>query len=377
MLVSYAGFVGPSNKLRATVADNEITRNWFVEPIAPGTGPGGFQGYLKPTPGIQPFTVLSKGPLRQLWHQNGRTFAVAGNGFYEVFANHTNMLRGLVAVDSKPASISSNGSAGNQVFVVSGNYGYIFNLSTNTLTQIGDSEFPFPCTMGAFIDGYFLALKGRTNQFQWSALEDGLTWDGLDVAQLSQTSDFIQSITNVHGQLSILGTQTSVVWADTGGSSAFEPIPGSLGMQGSAGAWSAAVLDNTLCWVGSNEQGHAVVYRMNGYTPQRISTHAVETALQNCQRLSDVIAWTFQMDGHAFYCLYIPSADCQWVYDASTSLWFQWSIWNTTTLKFEPWVGRCHTFAFGKHLVGDRQSGAIYEMDPSIAQSQLVVMGAA
>lgn len=373
----YAGFIGPSNTLRSPIADCEVTRNWFYEPIAPGTGPGGVDGWLKPTPGIEPFVVLPKGPVRQLWSQDGRCFAVAGNGFYEVLPNHNYVTRGTVAADSRPASIASNGSAGHQVYIVSGNYGYTFDLTTNTLTQISDPDYPFPATMGAFIDGYFLALKGQSNQFQWSALEDGTTWDGLDVAQLSQSSDFIQSITPVHGQLWIHGTKTSVVWADTGGSSAFEPIPGSLGMQGSTAAWSAAVIDNTIFWMGGNDQGNAVVYKANGYTPVRISTHAVETALQGYARLSESIGWTFQLEGHAFYCLYIPDADAQWVYDAATGQWFQWSTWNTTKLVFQPWPARCHTFTFGMHLTGDIQSGAIYHMDPTIITSQLVVLGAA
>jgi len=375
--VNYPGFINGSNTLLSTAADNERTVNWFLEAIAPGTGPGGAQAYLRPTPGIEPFVVLGKGPVRQLFSQNGRAFAVAGNGLYEVFANHTSAYRGAVAVDSKPASICSNGSAGNQLFIVSGNRGYTYDLTTDVLTQIGDADFPFPATMGTFIDGYFLALKGGTNLFQWSALEDGTSWNGLDVAQLSQSSDFIQSISAVHGLLYLLGTQTAVIWGNTGGSSAFEPIQGSLGMQGSIAPWSAEVLDNTLFWLGGNERGHGVVYRFNGYTPERVSTHAVETAIASYGRITDAIGWTFQMDGHTFYCLYLPDAPVQWVYDVATQRWFEWAIWNPVTLRDEPWIARCHTFAFGQHLVGDRQSGAIYRMDPSIVTSELVIMGAA
>ena len=375
--MNYPGFINGSNTLFATVADAERSVNWFLEGIAPGAGPGGATAYLRPTPGIEPFVVLGKGPVRQLFFQNGRGFAVAGNGFYEVFANHTATYRGAVGNDSKPASICSNGSAGNQLFIVSGNHGYTYDLTTNVLAQITDTEFPYPATMGAFIDGYFIAMKGRTNLFQWSALEDGTSWNGLDIAQLSQSSDYIQSITAVHGLLYILGTQTSVIWGNTGGSSTFEPIQGSLGMQGSAAPWSAALLDNTLFWLGGNDVGDAVVYRFNGYTPERISTHAVETALGAYARIADAIGWSFQMDGHAFYCLYIPSAPVQWCFDVATQRWFEWAIWNPVTLTDEPWIARCHTFAWGQHLIGDRQSGAIYRMDPSIVNSELVIVGAA
>lgn len=373
--MNYPGFIGPSNTLRSPIADSERTVNWYYEPITPGSGPGGARGYLKPTPGIEPYVVLPKAPIRQLWSQDGHCYVVAGNGFYEITAGRTYVLRGLIAVDSRPVSISSNGSAGNQAYIVSGGFGYTYDLSTGVVTQISDPDYPNPATMGAFIDGYFLALKGRSNQFQWSALEDGTSWNGLDVAQLSQSSDYIQSITAVHGQLYILGSKTSVVWANTGGSSAFEPIPGSLGMQGSIAPWSATVLDNTLMWLGGNDQGACMVFRMNGYTPERVSTHAVESALQSYGRVSDAIGWTCQIDGHAIYVLYLPTADVQWAYDASTQFWFEWAVWNVDALRYEPWVARCHTFCYGQHLIGDRQSGAVYRMSPDIATSQLVVMG--
>lgn len=367
------GFIGPANPLRATVADVEVTRNWLIEPVDPGLG----DPYLRPTPGIEPFVVLADGPIRGEFSQDGRAFAVGSTGFYEVLATHTYIYRGAVALDSRPVRMSSNGSGGNQIGFSSGGYGYIFSLTANTLTQITDPEFPFPCSMMDFCDGYFLALKGGTNQFQWSSLEDGLTWNGLDVAQLSQSSDNLQSLNVVHGQVVLLGTKTSVVWTDTGGSSAFEPIPGSLGMQGSAAPWSAAVLDNTLFWVGGNDIGNGVVFRLDGYTPKRISTHAVESALQSCYRLSDVIAWTCEFDGHLIYALYIPSCEVQWCYDQATGSWFQWAYQDTILMRPVPFVARCHTFAFGQHLIGDRQSSAIYRMDPSICPSELVQMGAA
>ncbi len=373
--MKYAGFVNGSNTLASTTADCERTVNWYKEIIDPGTGPEDAKAYLAPTPGIEPFIALAQGPVRALFAQDGRVFAVGGAGFFEMFASHTAIYWGVVANDSRPASIFSNGSAGHQIGIVSGGYGYTFDLLTNTLSQITDSEFPLPCTMGAFVDGYMIALKGRSNEFSWSALDDFTDWDGLDFAQLSQSSDFIQSITAVHGQLYILGSKTSVVWADTGQSSAFEPIPGSLGMQGSIAPWSAAVLDNTLYWLGGNEQGSGVVYRMDGYSPKRVSTHAVEDKIQSYGRITDAIGYAFQQQGHAFYCLYIPSAPVQWWYDAATGDWLERMSWDSTALKEVPWVGRCHTFAFGQHFIGDRQSGAIYRMDPSIAESLYVIPG--
>lgn len=370
------GFCGGSNPLASMNVDSEITRNWFPESGRPGTPKA--DPWLAPVPGLRPFVVLGSGPVRGLFSQDGRAFAVAGNTFYEVFANHTATYRGRVAADSRPATMCSNGSGGFQIFITSGGLGYIYNLTTNTLTQITDSEFPFPCTMGAFCDGYFLALKGSSNQFQWSALEDGLTWNGLDVAQLSQSSDNIQTLIAVHGQIWLLGTNTSVVWTDTGGSSAFEPIPGSLMQQGTFAPFSAWAGDNALVWVGGNDQGKAVVYRGTGVgaVPQRVSTFAVEYALNNAPRLQDCIGWGYQENGHTFYALQVESMDTTWVYDIAMNAWHERSLWDPVAMKDIPDPVRCHTFCFGQHLVGDRQSAAIYAQDFNLATCEVVEMGA-
>jgi hypothetical protein len=36
-------------------------------------------------------------------------------------------------------------------------------------------------------------------------------------------------------------------------------------------------------------------------------------------------------------------------------------MWVPAQRRNYPYLGRCHVYAFGKHLVGDRQSGTIYE----------------
>ena len=370
------GFCGGSNTLASINVDSERTINWYPESSRPGVGKA--DPWLAPVPGLEPFTVLSSGPVRALFSQDGRAFAVGGTGFYEVFPNHTNTLRGRVALNSQPATICSNGSGGFQLFITSGGYGYIYDLSTDTLTQISDPEFPYPCTMGAYIDGYFVALKGSSNTFQWSALEDGLTWSGLDIAQPNQTSDNTLAMVAVHGQLWFLGSKASSVWADTGSTATFEPVAGSLMQQGTFAACSPWVGDNALFWVGGNDQGHAVVFRGTGVgaVPQRISTFAVEKALNDAPRLQDCIGWGYQENGHTFYCLLVPSLDTTWTFDVAMNTWHERAVWDTVSMRWLPDVARCHTFTFGQHLVGDRQSNAIYRQDVRLATCEVVEMGA-
>ncbi len=370
----YPGFINGSNPLASINVDSERSINWFPESTSPGTAKAPV--WLAPVPGMRPFVVLSNGPVRGLWNQNGRAFAVAGSYFYELFANHTAILRGAVANDNRPVWMASNGSAGHQVFFASGGFGFYFDLTTNIFAQILDADFPLPCTMMAFVNGYALALKASSNQFQWSALEDASAWDALDVAQLSQTSDNIQTLIPVHGNIWLLGQQTSVVWQDTGGTAVFEPIAGSLMQMGTRAAFSAWAGDNALFWVGGNDQGQAVVYRGTGVgaAPQRVSTFSVEYDLNNVERLTDTIGWGYQENGHTFYLLYVPSLNRTWTFDLSMNIWHWRTVWNPVLLDDEPDLGRCHTFAFGTHLVGDRQSGAVYEQSFQFANVESVVL---
>jgi hypothetical protein len=118
-----------------------------------------------------------------------------------------------------------------------------------------------------------------------------------------------------------------------------------------------------------------VAYRAQGYTPQRISTHAVEHAWAQYPRMDDTIAWSYQDKGHAFAAWYVPSAETTWTYDAATGVWHERALWDPTNLVWTPHLARCHAFAFDRHLVGDRQSPAVYVLDADLYTDGRVVLG--
>jgi hypothetical protein len=181
-------------------------------------------------------------------------------------------------MDSHSATISSNGSDGRQLFIVSNGDGFIFNLDTNLFTALDLAtapDFPRPCVMGAFVDGYFLALQAASDRFQISALENGLLWDPLDVALVSHTTGIVRALVPVHREVWLLGTATTTVWADIGDPDfPFAPIPGAFIEQGIGARFGWTQVDNSLVWMGQNDDGARMAYRAQGYTPQRISTHA-------------------------------------------------------------------------------------------------------
>jgi hypothetical protein len=355
------GFVGPSARERSLNFNAERCINLF--PAFGDSGSPKTRNKLLGTPGMRFFAHLNPGPIRALFHQDGRTFAVSGTTLWELLGTGRSINRGTVRADPWPATISSNGDAGEQLFITSGGLGYIYALDTDTLTLITDAAFPSPCAMGLFFDGYFIALNGETGFFHLSELQDGEEWNGLDFGAESQVSDRTIAMVRTHDTLWLFGSKHTAPWYNSGDASfPFRPVQGTLIEQGIAARFSIASLDNRLFWLGADDRGSGIVWAANGYTPVRVSTHAVEYAFSQVPTLANAIAWAYQDEGHLFYVLYLPSAETTWVYDVATNLWHERAMWDTDRMRWVPHLARCYCYAFGKHLVGDRASGAIYHL---------------
>jgi hypothetical protein len=143
------------------------------------------------------------------------------------------------------------------------------------------------------------------------------------------------------------------------------------------GIWapdSLVVCDNRVFWLGQSDRGVNTVYTAEGYNPQRISTHAIETYMDEQSRTEDAIAWTYQQQGHTFYMLYAPSWDKTVSYDLTTGQWHKRALWDSTLMRWFPHLGRCATFGFSHVLVGDRHSPAIYSLEPKVYTDGVVVI---
>jgi hypothetical protein len=371
------GFVGPSNVGASTTADPEETINLFLETVSPGTVKTA-NPYLRGTPGLRPWVNLPTAPVTAMFFSPAtldRAFAIAGDTLYEVFptnpATYVAYFPAMAPSVYLP-SICSNGTAGNQLFITCGGLGYIFNLNANTLTQITDPGFPSNVRMGEFMDGYFFALVTETRKFQISALEDGTTWDALDVAERSEASDDINALVRNHRVVCIIGRKTSEFWYDSGDPLfPFAPTSGEFMESGSVAPFSVRRLENTLFWLGQNDDGQGCVWVLDGLEPKIISTPAITALIQasgnvttdvSSHDLRLAVAWCYQEDTHRFYCLQVPG--CKWmlVYDLSTDRWHKRATWDSTAVDWTRGRPQCHMFFAGRHLVGDRLGGTIYEM---------------
>jgi hypothetical protein len=253
--------------------------------------------------------------------------------------------------------------------------GFTINIATvaitNSFNPLPNGTLLGPISFVAYVEGFFVALLSNSNQFQWSSPLDATTWDPLDTNKVSVFAGNVLSMFADHNELWFWGERQSQPYALTGSANTFDIIPGAFIEAGIFAPNSPVRLDNSIFWLGGDERGAGVVWRANGYTPQRVSNHAIEFALQGyltqygAAGLNNVVGYSYQDQGHGFYVLYFPTPSATWVYDVATGMWAQRGRWNAATGIFTAHNSQCHIFAFGKHLVGDWASGKIYNMNIS------------
>ena len=213
------------------------------------------------------------------------------------------------------------------------------------------------------IDNYFVYSRANSQQWAGSDLLSPIT-NPLSFGSKDGAPDNLVALIVDHREVYLMGQISSEVWADVGAQPfAFQRIPGTSTQHGIAAKNSLARLGNSFAYVSRNNRGQAQIMQMNGYMPQRISTHAVENTLVN-QDVSNAVAWTYQLEGHEIYVISFPSLELTWAYDATTTMWHKWMYWENDG-KFTRHRGNCAALFNGKVLVGDYENGKIYELSPT------------
>ena len=249
---------------------------------------------------------------------------------------------------------------------------YILNPVAQTVsseTMYQQQFIILPSTDGAFTggsvvdinDNYFIYNRPNSQQFAISDLLSPIT-RALSFASKFTSPDNLVSLIANNGQLYLLGEKSSEVWSDQGTFPvAYQRIPGSSTQEGIAAPYSVARLGSAFAYVSQNIRGLNQIVMMNGYTPQRISTHAVEQSLLD-QYTGDAIAYTYQLEGHEVYVVTFPTIDITWAYDFTTQLWHKW-LWVDANNEYHRHRSNCAAVFQGTVVVGDWENGNLYQLD--------------
>lgn len=350
-----AGVIGGSSQQASLPFNAERTVNLHIVVDKEGKKPAS----LYSRPGNSTFTTVGSGPGRGgFTATNGRAFSISGSELYEISSLGVGTLRGSLLTSFGDVTIAENGL---QLAICDEKDLYIFTYATNVFTRVVSANLPSAASV-VFLDGYFIVNRSFTSGiFQISAPYDGLIWAALDFATAESSPDSLLRVAAIFGQLWLFGDISIEPWNNTGNATfPFQRVNSSARLAVGVAAHATVMeLDNTAYWVGKDVNGSGIVYKADGFSPQRISTEAIELRIQAATDISSMKAMAYQEAGHVFYILTGGGMETALVYDVSTRLWVEWS-WLNSFGQYELPRANALFNAFGKTLALDRVSGKIY-----------------
>ena len=342
---------------------NNISQNTVITAL--GTGTGGIGTYTVSNSQTTASTTINSvaSPAIVTGAIAGTTLTVSAVTSGTLRIGQT--IEGTGVTDGTIIKAFGTGSGGTGTYTVSASQ----TVASTTIYAMNWTVLPAndgPFEGGGTVDitdNYFVYNKPNSQLWAASDLLSPIT-DPLSFASKDGSPDDLVSIIVDRREVYLLGEMSSEVWINSGAVPfPFTRIPGTSTQQGIAAQYSMSRMGNSFAYVSKNNRGEAMIVRMNGYFPERISTHAVETTLVN-QNVSDAIAWTYQLEGHEVYVVTFPSIGTNgltWAYDQTTSLWHKW-LYRNNQNEFERHRGNCCAFFNQQVLVGDYENGKIYQL---------------
>lgn len=303
------------------------------------------------TPGCVTWATCGDGPVRGMLVSKGVGYVVSGSGFYTVTDTGTVTLRGSLESASGPVTLASNGLQvvvadgestcdymdGYGIFVPGGQF-WVYDIAATTF-----AEAPLPDDPGG-------------QAFYITSLVDFTEVDALDFASAESAPDDLVRAFADHGDLFLFGTSSIEPWTNTGAADfPFERQGSTRVERGLAAAHSVAKCDNSVFFLADD----LIVYRLDGYSPVRVSNEGVEFSIGRMDRVDDAIAFTYDQEGHKFYALTFPTANVTWVFDVATQLWHERCSQSSTD---KAWRARSYMKLGNRHLIGDATSGKLLEL---------------
>ncbi len=364
--------IGQSYKHPSQDVNNQRCINMF--PMSPGPQGRGSTP-LVPTAGLLLLLNLGSSEIRSVKTANGNLYVVAGDTVYKLTINvdaRTATSESLGTITSSEGAVSAAASPTQIMWVDGSAEGWIYTFASDTFEKINDTDADF--TGGnqvVFIDGYFVVNSPGTGQFYFSAANDGLDWDPLDVATAESNPDNVTGLAVARGELWVFGDFTTEIWYNAGNMSG-APFSNRVGLESQIGCSaraSIAELEDNLLWL--DDRGYIVQAGVSSYTRDNnsgyqvnvISTPAISAEIQGYTDVSNAVAMTYQDRGHLMYQISFPNNKKTWVYDYTTQLWHERSYWDSLQEEAQH-----HLLQYGDkfdtlYIGGGIRDGKLYVMD--------------
>jgi hypothetical protein len=294
--------------------------------------------------GIEDWITVGTGPIRGGIVINNIPYVVSGTKLYRVTSVGSTIELGNIP---GVARVSMAGDEVN-IMVVVDNAGYYYNGST--VEPIADEDFP-GAEWVENLDGYFVIGAPASGKFYVSANRNPGSWDGLEFATAEKYPDDLVRGIAIFGEIVLFGRESGEAWYNSGDSDfPLDRVSTGFFEKGCMSRFGPAKADNRVFFPGHD----GIVYALNGYQPERISTYAVEQAIEAATD-KEFIGLSWSEAGHTFYAL--TCTHWTFVYDCSTGLWHERQSYSQ-----DNWRAAVILRAFNKWLVCDADSNKIGQL---------------
>lgn len=296
--------------------------------------------------GIRAYQTIGSGYLRGGIEVNDVLYVVAGQTLYRIPRTGT-----AIPIGTIPGTAYVD-MAGDETHIMCVTHRLGFFYDGTSVQQIFDADFP-GADWVEVLDGYFIVGIPETGEFAISANRDPSSWDALDFASGERyPDDNVGAITD-HGELILFGKRSGQIFENSGEADfPLTAVPNGIWEIGLMSRFAVGKIDNTIFFLGHD----GLVYRLNGYTPERVSKHWVEQIIEGWEDKA-CFAMTWVEGGHKFFALSSDSGTV--VYDIASGRWHE-----RASLGFDRWRPLFIVRAYDTWFVGDFYTNRLGTLDP-------------
>jgi hypothetical protein len=220
-----------------------------------------------------------------------------------------------------------------------------------------------------YLDGYVFAMDSQGQIWQ-SDNENPSAWGALNFTSAKSEADKGKAIARHLNYIVAFKEWTADFFFDAGNATgSVLSINQSAHMEiGCADGNSVQNPEQTLIWMGNVVEGGRAIYMLNGLSPTKVSTKAVETFL-NASDLTGTYSWLYKIAGHTLYGLVLTDQNVTLVYDVTEN---EWHVWTTSKDNigggedyFECSFVTQFPFNSGAFYVLDAVNGLVFTLSPT------------
>lgn len=337
--------VGPTYVNRSLPVSAQVTRNFYIDLSLQGNEPVS----LQPFPGLKPFATTGGGVNRGTGVLNNVLYTITGNTLYKVTSSGASTVIGIIEGSGR-CVLESDG----ENLVISTGVGKPYAYDGSILTQGTDEDLPNAATVT--YNNRRVIYDGNGSDVAFADLDDPLVVNSFNITIAESETDDMRAVIAHNAQVYAFGATSIEPYYNSGvGNPPYQVITNSVEDLGLHAIYSLASNKDFVYFLGSD----LVPYRVAGLAVQPIGNPAIGQAIRNYSDSSDAFGVTFRFDSLSFYLLSFPAGNETWLYNEQSGLW--------TNLAFGT-DGSQHLisdyeFIYNKHIVADRLTGNIYEMD--------------